>query len=271
MSQWTCAACGTHNEPWSQTCMVCFGRERAAPEPPPRSARLATAVTAVDPHRPAPAVSPRRPPPAVSPRRPGTTTPPPAPARRARGIPGLLVLVLLAALIGGALLLESVLTGESETTSPSPGTTTADPPADPTTGATAGPAGLVAIDDPGPLAEEVAVMFETYFGGINDGDPDLALSVVEPSDRIDPDKPQSVARFARDISTTTDDEIRLGTVTDHGSTVTAELTFRSRQDPGFGPVGSPDQTCTRWTMEYTLANGAGGLLIRDVDAEHAGC
>jgi hypothetical protein len=158
-----------------------------------------------------------------------------------------------------------------DTTTTDPATTDTSPTTDPTTEPTAGPAGLVAISQPGELADNVAAMFETYFGGINAGDAARALSVVKPSKKMDPSNPSDVADFGRAIATTQDDDIRLGAVSDNGSTVSAELSFRSHQDPGYGPKGSTNETCTRWTMHYTLADGDGGLLIQSVDAHHQSC
>lgn len=157
------------------------------------------------------------------------------------------------------------------TTTPKSTTATAQPATQSTAQPTAGPAGLVTIEQPGALATEVAAMFETYFGAINADDPARALSVVQPSRKLDPSKPGDVADFSRAISTTRDEDIRLGAVSGGGSTVSAELSFHSRQDPGYGPKGSPNETCTAWTMHYLLVDGGAGLLIKSVEAQHRAC
>ncbi|WP_203759301.1 hypothetical protein [Actinoplanes octamycinicus] len=305
MSAWTCVACGTHNDPASHACLVCGGSERAGPDTPtrrfvpvppvhppaaPRPARTtpprATPPRAAPPRAAPPratrprAAPPRATPPSAPPRI-GITPPPvvTAPRRSSQGPTFALVAVLLAAVVGTIVV--TTRDGDAEESPGATGTTydtpaTSDPAtesttAETTTAATAGPAGLVAIDQPGDLADRVATMFETYFAGINAKDPDAALSVVEPKGRMNPADPAVVAKFGADIRTTRDDEIELGAVTDNGGTVTAELSFRSRQAAGYGPADDPDQTCTRWTMVYTLADSGAGLRIRDVDAQHEAC
>ncbi|GGR22836.1 hypothetical protein GCM10010168_45900 [Actinoplanes ianthinogenes] len=217
------------------------------------------------------------PPPTAPPYRPTTppaARPPAVPRRRGTRGPAIALLAFLLA-AGTGTVIATTRGGDAGGSTPTtPATTTTTETTTTTvttTAATAGPAGLVAIDQPGDLAARVAAMFETYFSGINANDPEQALTVVEPTDRMDPTDPADIAAFGKAIATTQDDDVQLGTVTDNGTTVTAELSFRSRQDAGYGPADDPDQTCTRWTMVYTLADSAGGLRIRDVDATHQAC
>ena len=310
MAGWTCAACSTRNDLTNATCIACYGTKHAEPElpswlaPPEPSARqsepsrYSEPPLYPDPPRysapPEPAwgtpawETPLReiPPPETPPSWgsvPPERTESPRP-RRGRG-PALVLFALLLVVLGGVFI--ATRSGDAEENANPPVSTmtartatttrTADPAPEPTTPEpttpepTTGPAGLVTIEQPGALAQRVAAMFETYFGGVNDGDPERALSVVEPRKNLNPSNPEHVAKFRSDISTTQDDEIRLGAVADRGATVSAELSFRSQQDPGYGPKGRPDETCTVWTMVYTLADGASGLRIRAVDAADEAC
>jgi hypothetical protein len=259
MNIWTCAACGTQSE--TERCIVCGGETPAREEPPERPFEI-----------PVPAFEPRR----------RSATPP---RSRASGTYSWVAGVVMVLILLGAVAVKFrgdrpvEATPGTGTPTGNPVTTTYDgttpsPTPDGGTGVagpTAGPAGLVAIDHPAARAEEVAIMFETYFGGINARDPARALSVVAPTEHLDPSKPEDVAAFGRAIATTQDDDIRLGTVSDRGSTMTARLTFHSHQDPGYGPKDDPDQTCTAWTMLYTLTDDAGGVRIRSVKASHRSC
>ena len=136
MAEWTCAACGTHNEPSAQTCMVCDGFERADPScPMPSTSRAAAPAETVSipPPRPAPPartpsytrttrspIAPPPPPPASRPSRPppwpDTAKTVTAPAALVRSSGRILVGVMLAVVLagGGAYLITDRLAGGSD-------------------------------------------------------------------------------------------------------------------------------------------------------------
>jgi hypothetical protein len=114
-------------------------------------------------------------------------------------------------------------------------------------------------------APEVARLFDTFFGGINTKNYAAAVAMYDPAGPVNPNDRSSVAKFTADISTTTDDDIVLRSVTDDTSgkgVVQARVTFRSRQDPGKGPAGRESETCTRWDVTYILSRPSGKYLIK---------
>ena len=155
--------------------------------------------------------------------------------------------------------------------------TPADPtPADPTPpAAAAGPVAMAAAAAADPAGEPVQTMLDTYFTGINNHDVAAALSVYDPSGVVDPTDPGQVEQFARGISTTTNSDITLLAVwpdTSGAAAERAEVTFVSTQQPGYGPEGSPDQTCTGWDVTYLLTLAADGrYLIKGSSARHQAC
>ncbi|WP_327009929.1 hypothetical protein OHA72_23475 [Dactylosporangium sp. NBC_01737] len=90
-------------------------------------------------------------------------------------------------------------------------------------------------------------------------------ALYDPAGIVNPNNPKSVTKFSNDVATTYDDDITLRSVTADTTgkgVLQARLTFRSRQDAGKGPVGRPEETCTRWDVTYVLSRPAGRYLIR---------
>lgn len=131
--------------------------------------------------------------------------------------------------------------------------------------------GIVAISAPSSVTERVARMFDAYFSAVNSGDHDTVLALYDPAGVLDTTDPAKAQRFLDDISTTQDDEVVLKNATDNGSTVTADVTFRSHQAAGKGPRDDPDQTCTLWSLRYTLTDDGGQLLIRKGSGDYTSC
>ena len=269
------------------------GRE-TAPIPPPRPARVAPFIAGIPAPPPATPPVSRPAEPRVLPTTVATVGAPPAKVRSfGRTAAGLVAGLMLAG--GGAYLITENLTGgsgsdgsgSSHSGPGDPGGATA---AAPTTKAdnatfTTGPpptrapatatspihVGLVTVSRPSALANRAATMLDTYFSGINHHTPDQALAVFDPAGTFDPSDAGQADHFRHDVSTTRDDEIVLGTVTADGDVVTARVRFRSRQAAGFGPAGNPGQTCTRWSITYTLSDTGRELRILRGSGRPADC
>jgi hypothetical protein len=168
----------------------------------------------------------------------------------------------------------TVDTTDPATTDP---TDTSDPPEtaetlDPTTDPPA-PSGIVAIG-PGVTDERapgVAAMFDTYFGGVNDKNYDAVGSVLDPAGSVDPADPAEMNALARGTRSTTDSDIALTGLADtSGGLLAADVTFVSHQTAGDGPRGRSSETCTHWTIRYTVSN-SGAYRIRRSKATSRPC
>lgn len=131
--------------------------------------------------------------------------------------------------------------------------------------------GAVAAD---PRAADVARMFDTYFSNINGHNYDAALAVYDPAGAVNPGDPAQRNAFAHDVSTSQDSDIRLaalGTGTAPAA-LTAQVTFRSNQAAGYGPASNPNETCTIWTLTYSLTQPAPGTYrILRGSGQHQTC
>jgi hypothetical protein len=63
------------------------------------------------------------------------------------------------------------------------------------------------------------------------------------------------------VESTRDEKIKVRGVTQSAGQVTVWLTFSSRQEAGRGPKVRPQETCTDWSLDYTLRPSAGLWLI----------
>ena len=124
-----------------------------------------------------------------------------------------------------------------------------------------------------PRAQSVAGIFDTYFSGVNQHHYTHALSVFDPGSALDPGNPRTVSSLAREDATTTDSNIVLTGLRPSGNGLNTEaaVTFQSQQSAGYGPAGSPGQTCTIWHLRYTLTQPSGSYLIYKVKGTHTGC
>jgi hypothetical protein len=288
---WTCAQCGEENPDSAAFCEVC-ARPAPAGERSGPDRREAPAPVRGPPAVPAPA-------PGYSP--PDVGEPPPATMfdghgdRRRPAFPVIPVagVALLALVMAGAFLAPRLL-GDDPAAAPTfvPPTTTApvQPPVETTT---TEPGGITEpspaeTSDPGALpaapvtvdpaitdsrATGVATMFETYFSGINDKDYDRVGTVLDPAGSLDPADPADMRDLADGTRSTQDSEVTLNGLSDlPGGRVRADVSFVSRQEPGDGPKGRPGETCTRWTMIYTLTTaGDGTYRIRKTKASAEPC
>ncbi|MFI5685047.1 hypothetical protein [Streptomyces sp. NPDC051636] len=116
-------------------------------------------------------------------------------------------------------------------------------------------------DDPD--AEDVARTFAEFFGAINEHRYDTALKYYDPSTEvINLGSESSRSKWKEVMSTTKDSDFVLGDLTSDGDYTLATLNFTSHQDPGYGPAGSPDDTCDQWTVTYQLTDSDGYRIYK---------
>jgi hypothetical protein len=101
-----------------------------------------------------------------------------------------------------------------------------------------------------PRTPQVAWTLNEYFSGINARDIARTLAVMDPTGVVDRTDPRQVEKFRAEVSTTTDSNIVLHLIRAESAYTLAGVTFTSRQEAGYGPNG---QTCTDWTLVYTLS------------------
>jgi hypothetical protein len=127
--------------------------------------------------------------------------------------------------------------------------------------------------NPGVLA--VGGLLDRYFSGINTRQYGQVLALFDPSGFLDPNNPAQVKSFTQGVSTSTDSQVVLRSITDDAATkgdLDVRLTLQSHQSAGFGPPGSPDETCTNWDITYQLRPAGGGYRILTSQAVvHAPC
>ena len=162
-------------------------------------------------------------------------------------------------------------TESSRSTSPVPPTHAAEP----VTTTTLAP-GLVPVDtgpvssDPGLTA--IALTFETYFGGIDNQNWNLAYSAY--SSQYQSNNPESAFQATDSTSSDTNASITSITPGPFGSTI-ADVDFVSAQTAADGPV--PGEACTDWTLAYTLVPESSGSLTYRINSAatigpgHVGC
>jgi hypothetical protein len=212
----------------------------------------------------------------------GPSPAPPPGDRRRWWVPVLLVVVLL--LAGGAIATVLLVDGDGgreNTANPQPTPTgvsspTRTPPSPTASASPSAPPRLVTTDPSvsDSRAAAVADMFEDYFTAINNRDYDAALAAYDPAGVINPSDARQAADFKQAISTTTDSQIVLRSVGPPASgrgVLDARVTFRSNQQPGYGPRERPTETCTAWDVTYALSQPAGEYKIVIGKATHAPC
>ena len=127
-------------------------------------------------------------------------------------------------------------------------------------------AGLVQPSEPGcvtedPVEQGVRRTFSAYFNAINTRDYEAAMRWVGPSIRADSNEQQ----WQQDYATTYDDRIEVLGIRGPASAPTVWVTFRSQQEPGYGPADAPDLTCAVWSIDYHLTLAGGRYVIASVD------
>jgi S1-C subfamily serine protease len=95
---------------------------------------------------------------------------------------------------------------------------------------------------------------EVYFRSINNGDFSTAFAQL-----LTPGKYKS---FQKAVTSSQDSDFVVQSLDSSNGTPVVSLDFTSRQDPGQGPKARPQETCTRWSLEYTFGRRNGLWLIR---------
>jgi cytoskeletal protein RodZ len=138
------------------------------------------------------------------------------------------------------------------------------------------PAGLTAVDTSAvagqPSAGAVALTFETYFGGIDNQNWDLAYSAYSPQYQSN----NSESSFESTLTTTSDTEPAITSIQPGPlGSIDVGVSFQSSQAAADGPVSG--ETCTNWTLTYTLVPGDSGSLSYLINSAapigpgHTGC
>lgn len=110
----------------------------------------------------------------------------------------------------------------------------------------------------------VGVLFDRYFSGINAKQYAQVLALFDPSGFLDPNDPAQVKSFTEGVSTSTDSQVVLRSITGDAAAegdLDVRLMLQSHQATGFGPPDSPDETCTNWDITYQLRPAGGGYRI----------
>jgi S1-C subfamily serine protease len=115
--------------------------------------------------------------------------------------------------------------------------------------------------EPTAPAQQSLATLRIYFTAVNGGDFPTALAqlVHQPP----------LASFTAGTTSTQDADFTVRDVQDRGDRVVVWLTFTSHQDPGRGPAGRPQETCTDWSLDYVMAQHD-GLWLVDATQPHAG-
>lgn len=290
---WTCDSCGEDNADGANVCDVC-DRPRTSPAGGFAGTRRAPIQPAIAVYPVSSPPPPPRPEPGAPPQQPHAAwpdtdgRPPRTPGRRQVWAVALAAVFTAALALTAVLVLPRMLSSDDShaaaTPTPPPGTASplaADPPestdaptptsADTYVEPTPTPSetiesteGIVHIDPSvgDTRAADIAAMFETYFGGINDKDYDVVATVLDPSGSINPNDAREMSAFAKGTRSTHDSDVTLNAISDlSGSRMLADVTFESRQKAGDGPRGRASETCTRWDIAYTVSSTSGQYKI----------
>lgn len=209
-------------------------------------------------------------PPSEPPAEPSAEPQPPTggdPAARKHGIALLAVVALVVVGVVAYVVVQSLEDDDDRRSVPAPTSTTTEPTSMPTSDSlatTTNPptpsteeVGLVTV--PAALVEqqwgmEVARLFDTYFAAINNRDFEAWKSVLKPADR-------KFKTQWEGLDSTHDSDIRLYHVVRSAQSMTADVSFTSRQDPADGP--REGEECTHWDVTYVLVQGAESALLID--------
>jgi hypothetical protein len=118
--------------------------------------------------------------------------------------------------------------------------------------------GLVRIDTSladDPAAQGIARVLDRYFRGINQRNLTSAYGTLSPAYQAK----FPFSEWSRGLGSSKDERIVVLSLTNDGAVRTAAVTFRSRQASGQGPQARPAETCTDWSLDFTLVAGSGDL------------
>jgi hypothetical protein len=120
---------------------------------------------------------------------------------------------------------------------------------------------VAAEDFPSTARMQATRTLDLYFAAVNGGDFATALAQLT--------TPSALEDFQANVASTVDEDIVYRAIEPSGDGLIAWVTFTSHQDPGKGPAGSPQETCTRWSLSYWMAK-ANGLWLIDATRPHDG-
>jgi serine protease Do len=107
---------------------------------------------------------------------------------------------------------------------------------------------------------QAAGTLDLYFRSI--GDADYATALAQFADGQDRDLKKYVAA----MSTTKNSDVKYQEVRSDNDTPVIWVTYVSEQAAGDGPDDRPDETCTRWSQDYTFTKHDGLWLIDGTEA-----
>lgn len=169
-------------------------------------------------------------------------------------------------------------TTDDPTTADTTDPTTDTPTTDPASPSSSSSVGVVQIDPSivsDPRAQQVAAMFDNYFSGISAKDYAAVLALYDPNGVLNPNDPKQVQSFEQAETTSSASNVTLSALdpsSGTGPVTTAQVTFQSNQDAGYGPSDNPNETCTLWTLTYTLTyTSEGRYLINQSTGTDTGC
>jgi serine protease Do len=120
---------------------------------------------------------------------------------------------------------------------------------------------LPASDFPTTEARQALATLDVYFRSINNGDfPTAVAQLLHPG---------SLAAFAKGVTSSNDSDFKVNSVSSRSGSPVVWLDFSSQQDPGQGPAGRRQETCTRWSLDFSFAQHHGLWLIESTRA-HTG-
>lgn len=105
-------------------------------------------------------------------------------------------------------------------------------------------------------ARSVAMLFDAFFAAINEGRPNAALALFDPSNRLNPSNPRRRDAFLEEAAANRYQDVKLLSVArkrEGKGSVLAELTYTAT---GLAEVG-PSQRCARWRVSYRLSTSDG--------------
>ncbi|MEJ7744851.1 MAG: S1C family serine protease [Nocardioidaceae bacterium] len=115
--------------------------------------------------------------------------------------------------------------------------------------------------EPDPVLTGVGKTLRNHFDAINARDYRLDMRQFSAEIRAD----NTPEQWYDDYATTYDDQLRIHRVTGPPTNPLVSATFRSRQDPGYGPTGAEDATCLIWSIEYDMTRQGDRWVISGVD------
>lgn len=120
-----------------------------------------------------------------------------------------------------------------------------------------------------PHIAAVADLFDRYLTATDAHDGSDLVDIFDPAGVIRSDTADGVATWESEVSTTSDDQMRLTAIRPNPQVpggLLVHAAFRSQQDPSLGPDG---QSCTNWDLVFRLTPYGGGYRVFGAQQVHA--